>query len=68
MKIKTDKENTSFWWVTVYNTETQKEETFKVSGDKKYRSQDIKRVLKEAHPEYTRMKAKRTKKPKAWHK
>jgi len=54
--------------VTVYNTETQKEETFKVSGDKKYRSQDIKRVLKEAHPEYTRMKAKRTKKPKAWHK
>lgn len=68
MKKKTVEERMSFWVVSVFNTETQEEETLKVSGDKKHQSRDIKRILKEAHPEYSRMKAKRTKKPKELYK
>ncbi len=66
-KMLTAKDNMSFWSVTVFNTKTQREETFKVAGDKRYRAKDIKRVLREAHPEYTHIKAQKTRKPKVWH-
>ena len=60
------KENMGFWVLTVYNESTKEEETLNVAADKRYKAKDVKRVLAEAHPEYTKMKAKRTKAPKTW--
>ena len=61
-----DKENMGFWTLTLFNEHTSKEEVLNIACDKRYKAKDIKRVMAEAHPEYTNMKARRAKKPKVW--
>ena len=64
--MRMSKEKMSFWQVTVFNTLTHRQETFKVTGSKTHRAKDIKRILKEVHPEYQKIKTQKTKKPSVW--
>lgn len=61
-----DKKNMSFWCIKLYNTETGQEEVLNVASGKTYTAKDVKRVLEQAHPEYRRMRARKTKKPEVW--
>ena len=52
--------------MTVFNTETQREEEFRVAGDKSYRAPKIRKDLANVHPEYQNIRLKRIKKPDGW--
>ena len=49
-----------------YNESTKKEEVANIACAKRYKAKDVKRIMGQAHPEYSGMKAKRAKKPDVW--
>jgi len=50
-----------FWKISVFNKETNKEESFLVQAP--YKAPRIIEILSEVHPEYENIRAKKTKKP-----
>ena len=61
-----NKENLNFWVLKFYNESTKKEEVANIACAKRYKAKDVKRIMGQAHPEYSGMKAKRAKKPDVW--
>ena len=55
-----------FWHVSVFNTELNQQEHFRVAGPDVYSTAQVRKTLQEVHPEYQDIKFKRIKKPEGW--